>query len=149
MLPATAAIVFGAGFLVWHTVIAVPALSFGNPGQVHFADASVAAGSEPLLCFDAIVWERLCPGSTFVNLAPVNVSDRNARPVDLEPHTISTPSKAGPLGPKCRGTKIPSGLSPGIWRLTGHASNVCSVPVIGGVTVTSSLPSTLVLVKAP
>ncbi len=148
-VPAILAIVTASIFLIWQTVIAAPALSFGNPGQVHFAEPAVTSGSEPLLCFDAIVWERLCPGSTFVNLAPVNVSDRNARPVDLEPHTISTPAKPGPLGPKCRGTKVPAGMAPGVWRLTGHASNVCSVPVIGGVTVTSLLPTTLVSIKAP
>lgn len=149
MIPAIAAIALGAGFVIWQTVIAAPALSFGNPGQVHFVEPAVASGSEPLLCFDAIVWERLCPGSTFVDLIPVNVSDRNAKTVNLESHMISTPTQAGPLAPKCRGTKVPAGLAPGVWRLTGHASNVCNVPLIGGVTVTSLLPSTLVSIKAP
>lgn len=149
MIPAIAAVALGAGFVIWQTVIAAPALSFGSPGQVHFAESAVAAGSEPLLCFDAIVWERLCPGSTFVNLAPVNVSDPKAKPVDLEPHTISTPVSAGPIEAKCRGTKVPAGLAPGVWRLSGHASNACPVPLIGSVTVTSLLPSTLVSIKAP
>ncbi len=149
MLPAVAAIVIGAGFVIWQTVIAAPALSFGGPGMVHFKDQSVAAGSEPLLCFDAVVWERLCPGSTFVDLVPDNVADRSARTVNLEPHTISTPTQIGRLDPKCRATKIPAGLAPGVWRLTGHSSNTCTVPVIGGVTVTSPLPSTLVSIKAP
>ena len=152
-VPAILAVAGSALFLIWHTVIAAPALSFGSPGQVHFAEPSVTAGSEPLLCFDAIVWQRLCPGQTFVNLSPVNVSDRNAKPVDLEPHTISTPTATGPLGPKCRGTKVPAGMAPGVWRLTGHADNVCAMwlPLVGtfGVTVTSLLPSTLVSIKAP
>lgn len=149
VLPAAAAILVGGAIIAWQAVIAAPALSFGSAGQVHFAESAVASGSEPLLCFDAVVWQRLCPGQTFVNLTPVNVSDRKAKVVDLEPHTISTPVTAGPIEPKCRGTKVPAGLAPGVWRLSGHASNVCSVPLIGGVTVNSPLPSTLVTVKVP
>lgn len=149
MVPGAAAIAVAVGLVFWQTVITAPALSFGSAGQVHFAENAVAAGSEPLLCFDAIEWKRLCPGQTFTKLTPANVSDRRAKPVDLDPHAISTPLAVGPLAPKCRATKIPAGLAPGVWRLTGHASNICTLPLFGGVTVTTSLPDALVTIKAP
>jgi hypothetical protein len=148
-LPATAAVLVAGSFLVWQTVIAAPALSFGGYGQVHFAESAIASGSEPLLCFDAVEWQRLCPGSTFTKLTPVNVSARDARAIDLESHVISTPTTIGRVAPKCRATRIPAGLAPGVWKLTGHASNTCSVPFVGGVTVSSLLPEALVTIRAP
>lgn len=148
-MPAAAALLVAASFVFWQTVAAAPVLTFGGPGQVHFAQDMVVAGSEPLLCFDAIEWKRLCPGQTFIRLTPANVLDHHAKTVDLEPHAISTPLAIGAIAPKCRGTKVPAGLAPGIWRLTGHASNTCTLPVIGGVTVTSSIPDSLVLIKTP
>ncbi len=153
MVPAAAAIAFGVGFVYWQTVVAAPALSFGSHGAIHFKDTAVAAGSEPLLCFDAVEWKRLCPGQTMTKLMPVNVSERGVQPVDLEAHTISTPTTIGKLEPKCRSTKIPAGLAPGIWKLSGHAASNCRswLPLAGSfdVTVYAALPDTLVTIKAP
>ena len=65
-------------------------------------------------------------------------------------HQISTPMATGALPPnKCRTTKIPAGLAPGVWRLTGHATSTCTMAIIGAVDVTSALPDTLVTIKAP
>ena len=148
-IPAIAAVMIGAGFLIWQTVIAAPAISFGAPGAVHFKDQTITSGSEPLLCFDSVEWHRLCSGTAFTRLTPANVLDRTARTVDIEPHTISTPTATGKLPPKCRATKIPAGLAAGIWKLSGHAVNVCAVPVLGNVTVTSLLPDATVVIRAP
>ncbi len=148
IFPAIAAIAVGAGFFLWHAVVAAPALSFGAPGQVHFAEPAVLAGSEPLVCFDAIEWKRLCPGTTFMRLTPANVASRTAVAIDLEPHQISTPTAAGRIPPKCRATKIPAGLAPGVWKLTGHATNTCSI-AIGTVMVSSELPAATVIIKTP
>jgi hypothetical protein len=152
VVPATAAIIVTAGVIVWHTVIAAPALSFGNHGAVHFEDAAISAGSEPKVCFDEVEWKRICPGQTFADLTPLNVSDRNAKMINLDPHTISTPLSVGKLPPKCRGTKVPGGLAPGVWRLSGHATNICSMwlPLVGEFTVSvvAVMPESLVTIKA-
>jgi hypothetical protein len=145
--PGLAALLVGGAFLFWTTVIASPALSFGGPGMVHFKDNVVEAGSEPLLCFEAVEWKRLCPGQTFTKLSPANVASRDARPIDIEPHTISTPVAVGALPPKCRATKIPAGLAPGIWKLSGHATSTCAVPFIGNVTVTAAIPEATITIK--
>jgi hypothetical protein len=154
VVPAMAAATLGLAFIIWETVIVAPALDFGSYGQVHFQGSVVTPGTEPLLCFDAIEWKRLCPGQTFVRLTPVNVSDPKAVAIDLEPHAQSMPMATGIIPPKCRSAKIPAGISaPGVWRLTGHAANTCVMwaPLVGSFTVTvmSPIPSTLVAVKMP
>ena len=153
MIPASIAVVLGAGFVFWQTVVAAPALSYGPPGSVHFKDNTATAGSEAMMYFDRTEWLRLCDGTLFTKLLPANVSDKEARTVDLEPHTISTPAQLGLLAPKARPTRIPASITPGVWRLAGHASNTCRVwlPLLGtiDVTVTTQLPTTLVTIRTP
>src|SRR5437879_302827 len=92
IIPAIVGVVIAGILLVWQTILAAPALSFGGHGNVHFAETAVVAGSKPLLCFEAIEWKRLCPGYTYTRLSPINVSDKSAVPVDIEPHIISVPA---------------------------------------------------------
>lgn len=141
-------VLYVAGSFAFNTIARAPSLDFGGPGMVHFEHSAIMAGTEPLLCFEAIEWKRLCPGSTFTQLTPVNVSDREAKSIDLEAHPISTPRAVGRLASKCRATKIPAGLAPGVWKLTGHATSNCTM-WFGSVEVTSMLPDTLVTIKAP
>lgn len=141
-------VLYVVGTFAFNAIARAPSLDFGGPGMVHFEHPTVTAGTEPMLCFDAIEWKRLCPGNTFTQLTPVNVSDAKARAVDLEVHPISTPRALGRLPPKCRATKIPAGLAPGVWKLTGHATSNCTIPWIGAVEVTSLLPDAVVVIKA-
>lgn len=134
--------------LFFSTIVYAPALDFGLPGQVHFQEQAIAAGTEQLVCFDATKWDRLCPGQTMLHLTPVNVSDRNAVTIDLHPHTISTPMATGMIAPKCRSIKVPPGLAPGVWRMSGHAANSCSTFGIS-TTVYSEIPPSNVVIKSP
>lgn len=144
LVPGLAALLVGAALTYWSVVLAAPALHYAGP--VTFSEKTVAAGSEPLLCFENIDWKRLCPGQLTTRLSPTNVSDRKAVPVDLPAHAISTPAATGLTGPKCRAARIPAGLAPGVWKLSGSAVNVCPT-IVGNVTVRTTMPEATVIIK--
>lgn len=112
-----------AGAFYWHVIAASPAVTYGDPAKTYFSKSDVSAGEETLLCFDAVTWHRLCPGTLSTWLTP---ADGKSPRIDLQSHQIVAPLQTGAVPPKCRPWRTPATIRPGEWRLEGMARNGCS-----------------------
>ena len=121
-----AVIVLVAGMLAtWQWVLRAAPVSYGAPSKTYFKPAAAAEGEEIELCFDDLVWFRLCRGTLVTQFTPA----RGAR-IDLPSYTISTPAATGRVPPKCRKWTVPK-LGPdreaGGAVLGGFASFECGM----------------------
>jgi len=98
--------VIGAIALVvafWHWVLRADVVTYGDPTKTYFQPASATEGDQIEICFDDLVWYRLCRGRLITRLTPAKGSR-----MDLEAYTISTPAKVGRVPPKCRKWTVPA-----------------------------------------
>jgi len=131
------AVIF-AGF--WQFFFRGEVVSYGDPSKVYFSPGAAKEGEDIELCFDDIVWKRLCPTFLITHLTPA----RGPR-MDLPSYKIHVPSKAERVPPKCRSWKVPSlGLSrvAGPAVLSGFAESYCTpMDVIFRRPIYTDLPS--------
>lgn len=124
-LPAAVFVLtFVVAFVVfWQFVVRAQAVSYGTPGQTFFESSQVVEGEKFKLCFAGITWHRLCHGTLATYLTPTFGSR-----IDFPSYTINTPSKKGPVEPKCREMTAPllNGRT-GPFTFGGHASFTCTL----------------------
>ena len=117
-------VVAALGFYV--LIVRGPVVSYGDPKLTFFEPRTAAPGAEIKLCFDDIVWFRVCPSVLTTHLTPVSASLIAARAhrLDLPMYTISKPPTSGRVPAKCRPWTVPN-LADGEWRLGGHVTSAC------------------------
>ena len=101
-------------------------VSYGDPAKTYFRPAKAVEGSTVEICFDDLVWYRLCKGQLATYLTPPK-----GHRLDFDLYTISTPAKTGRVTPKCRRWTVPVlGLDreAGVSTLDGVASFECANP---------------------
>ena len=120
----------GAGILTLFIIRALfwqaEVVSYGEKARSYFTPPTGVSGEEVKLCFDDIVWKRICRSDLTTYFIPVSnelVSARVHR-YDMFQYKISVPPKAGRVEPKCRPWIVPS-VERGEWKLSGYASSYC------------------------
>lgn len=153
-----AAIVVGLVFLILDQS---PVISFGDPAKSYLRTVDdhsserpktppeFAAGDLVQMCFDDIRWYRIVQsvGKMFVYDANNTRHDFDDKLEPIALHKISLPETIGQLKPKCRVSKIPTGIPPGPSILTGV---ITSTDTFLGVTrtVTVAYPRMAFVMKA-
>lgn len=132
----TIATFVGVVFLVWFGFLRGEVVSYGDPLKTYFKPVAGVEGQPIQLCFEAVVWKRLCPSQLVTYLTPV----RGQR-LDLETYTINAPPPIDPetkeplvlphkLPPKCRWWTVPmlgENREAGAAVLSGHVRSECGL----------------------
>lgn len=109
---------------MWQFFFRHEVVSYGAPAKTYFNTARAVEGDAIELCFDDVVWYRVCPAWLVTHLTPA----RGPR-LDLPTYRISKPAEAGRVPPKCRKWVVPE-LGPqrsaGPAVLSGYAEFQCS-----------------------
>lgn len=120
-----AALAFVVTFIgVWQFFFRTPPVEYGDASRTHFNVSRATEGDAIEICFDDIVWRRVCPSYLVTNLTPA----RGPR-LDLPRYRISAPAEPGRVPPKCRKWTVPelgAGRAPGIAVLSGYVESQCS-----------------------
>lgn len=136
---------------IWSVALRAPALSFGSPEATHFSQRTAVAGTEIGLCYDAIVWNRLCPAEVVTGFDPAPglrlPGGALATRVDAAVHRVATPLVTGAKAPKCRAFTVPKVMVPGEWTLTGHLTAACAPLGEWAPVITPLPPIKLTIVK--
>ena len=131
-LPALlSAIVFvGVVLGLWQFVYRGDVVSYSDSGKiyreppVHLKPEVATEGETIELCFDDVVWKRICRSRLVTYLTPA----KGAR-IEMETYSIRPPGEPSRVPPKCRKWEVPY-LGPdraaGIAMLSGHAESECS-----------------------
>lgn len=125
----------------WLFVVRAEAVSYGAAVKTYFRLGSdsnddvavmrrlrnhpvqVVEGEEFEICFAGITWYRLCHGTLSTHLTPTFGSR-----IDFPIYTINTPTKKGPVDPKCRKVTAPvANGRTGPFTFGGHASFTCTL----------------------
>jgi len=132
-LPALIGVIVFVGVVLglWQFVYRGEVMSYGiTKDSVRFKPTTATEGDTIELCFDDIVWKRLCPSHLVTNLTPA----KGPR-LDLTPYPINTPfhvdAKDLPhrVTPKCRKWVVPDlgpDRSAGLAVLSGFGESYCS-----------------------
>lgn len=122
------ALVFALTFAVtatafWQLVVRAEAVSYGPASATFFEPAQVVEGEKFKICFNQLTWYRLCHGTLSTHLTPTFGSR-----IDFPSYTINTPTKKGPVVPKCRELTAPAlNGRTGPFTFGGHASFDCTL----------------------
>lgn len=138
-------IVASAGVAVtgWYWFANRSALDYGRPGATYFDRQIAAPGEEIEICFDNVVWRRICPSKLVSHITCVQRIQRNGRDIieargfNPPAYNINVPMKTGPIVKKCRPFVLPTACQPGPLRYEAFAQSEC--PPFGNV-VYSKLP---------
>lgn len=124
--PITVVVVLAFMVAGWHWGLRAQVISYGHPSKSYFQPAEGGPNGTTNLCFDDVVWHRICPSVLHMTFTPANCCDDKVKRWDSQ-YTISVPLKTGRVPPKCRPWKIPDvpdeGM--GVGTLTGFASSEC------------------------
>lgn len=124
-LPALlAAVVFvGLVLALWQFVFRGEVVSYGDPAKVYLKPAVATEGDAIELCFDDVVWKRICRSKLVTYLTPA----KGPR-IELETYNIRPPSEPGRVPPKCRKWVVPDlgDRTAGAAVLSGYAESECS-----------------------
>lgn len=134
------AVVFGS----WQLFFRGNVVSYGDASRSYFKPATATEGDTIEICFDDIVWKRLCRSQLVTHFTPA----RGPR-LDLLPYPINVPATAQRVPPKCREWKVPM-LGPdreaGMAVVSGFAESECS-PLDHWYPIYTPLPSLKLNVK--
>ncbi len=125
-LPALIGAIVFVGVVLgsWQFVYRGDVVSYGDPSKVYFKPAVATEGETVELCFDDVVWKRICRSRLVTYLTPA----KGAR-IELDTYNIRPPGEPSRVPPKCRKWVVPH-LGPdraaGTAMLSGHAESECS-----------------------
>lgn len=108
----------------WRVFFRPEVMSYGDPREISFVPATATEGDEIELCFNDVVWHKVCASRLVTHLTPA----RGPR-LDLPSYAISAPPEAGRVPPKCRKWQVPllgRSREPGPAVLSGFAESRCS-----------------------
>lgn len=105
----------------WHWGLRAPVITYGHPSKSYFKPAEGSPGDTIQICFDDVVWHRVCPSVLSQYFTPA----KGPR-IDTV-YAISVPPRPGRVPPKCRPWKIPDLTDDqlGLGTLSGHVTSQC------------------------
>ena len=111
--------------LIWGTLLRGEVVSYGDPLKTYLKPTQGIEGTDIQICFDDVVWKRLCPSKLVTYLTPV----RGSR-LDLGTYEINVPATTGRIPPKCRWWKVPmlgENREAGAAVMAGHVQSECGL----------------------
>jgi hypothetical protein len=123
-LPALVAFIIG-GLIVlgmWQFIYRGDVVSYGDPAKVYFKPAAATEGDAIELCFDDVVWKRICRSKLITYLMTANGR------IEMETYNIRPPKEPSRVPPKCRKWVVPDlgDRAAGASVLSGYAESECS-----------------------
>lgn len=145
--PITIVVLLAIVVAGWHWGLRAPVITYGQPSKTYVKFPETSPLAENAICYDDIVWHRLCPSVLHTTFTPANCCSEKVKRWD-ERYVISVPLKVGRVVPKCRPWKIPDvpdeGL--GLGTLTGHVTSECW-PLDHWQPIIETLPTMKLLVR--
>lgn len=129
--PLAASILICGVVSFWYWYANRPALDYGRPGSTYFDRQIAGQGEEIEICFDNVVWRRICPSRLISHISCIQRVQRDGRDVvemrgfNTPAYEINVPMQTGPIAKKCRPFKLPVACQPGPLKYEAFAQSEC------------------------